>query len=95
MLDPKAPTHGLPPSLRISIAAASVGAIQKYVGTVIGLPVLGRSGPLKGQPVALCIQPHDRVVPKDPKVALWKLKDGSIPATGLGACRLRRLSRRL
>jgi hypothetical protein len=72
MIDPKAPTHGLPPSLRIPIAAASVAAIQKYVGTVIGLPVLGRSGPLQGQSVALCIQPHDRALRKDPGVDLWK-----------------------
>ncbi len=77
MLDSKAPTHGLPPSLRIPIAAASVGAIQKYVGTMIGLPILGRSGQLQGQPVALCIQPHDLVVRKDPGVRLWKLANAS------------------
>ena len=78
MLDPRAPTHGLPPGLRIPIAAASVQAIRKYVGTMIGPPVLGRSGSLQGQSVALCIQPHERIVRKDPGVGLWKHASASI-----------------
>src|SRR4051794_31354812 len=67
MIDPTAPTHGLPPCLRVPIAAASVAAIRQYVGSV-AQTVTGQSGRVN----AVCVQPHDRLTQKHPGVKLWK-----------------------
>jgi hypothetical protein len=67
MIDPVAPTHGLPPCLRVPIAAASVGAIRQYVGSILQT-VSGRTGRVN----AVCVRPFDSRVPKHPAVRLWK-----------------------
>ena len=72
MTDPSAPTHGLPPCLRVPIAAASVDALRQYVGTVLQT-VLGRTG----EPNAVCLQAHGMAAPKHPRVKLWQLPDAS------------------
>jgi hypothetical protein len=67
MIDPAAQTFGLPNCLRIPIAAASVDAIQQYVGTVRDfLP--GRDGRIN----AVLVAPHPRTAGPTLGVALWQ-----------------------
>jgi hypothetical protein len=67
MFDATAATHGLPPCLWVPIAADSVDAIRIYVGVPMQT-VVGRDGRIN----ALCVQPSDRAVRKDPRVPLWQ-----------------------
>jgi hypothetical protein len=66
MIDPNANTFGLPPCLRVPIAAAGVEAIAEYVGTVVDR-IVARDGRVN----ALCVEPYDAAPPEDPRVALW------------------------
>jgi hypothetical protein len=65
MFDAAAPTFGLPECLRVPIAAASVDAIDKYVGTVV------RSLSTRGASVALLVEPYSRDLCIEGCVALW------------------------
>ena len=67
MVDPTANTFGLPPCLRIPIAAASVDAIAEYVGTVAD-KIVARDGRVN----ALLVEPHGGAPPEGPGVALWR-----------------------
>jgi hypothetical protein len=67
MTDPNAQTFGLPPCLRIPIAAVSVEAIRTNVGVIVET----KTGPT-GRINAVCVQPHDRAFKRDPRVKLWK-----------------------
>lgn len=67
MPHPEANTFGLPPCLHIPIAARNVDAIVEYVGTLTDR-VVSRNGRIN----ALCVQPYDLAVVKDPRVALWR-----------------------
>jgi len=70
MIDPEAPTYGLPRCLLIPISAVSVDAIRLYVGEVL-LSRTGRNGRVN----AVCVRPQDYPVLKDPRVRLWKQPD--------------------
>jgi hypothetical protein len=67
MVDPTANTFGLPPCLRVPIAAASIEVIAEYVGTVVDR-IVARDGRVN----AICVDPYDRAPPGDPRVALWR-----------------------
>jgi hypothetical protein len=66
MTDPSAQTFGLPPCLRIPIAAASIEAIRKYVGMILHT-IPGHDGTMN----AICVRPFDRASTKHPRVKLW------------------------
>jgi hypothetical protein len=72
MADPSASTFGLPPCLRIPIAAVSVEAIRNYVGVILQT-VVGHDGKIN----AVCVQPRDRAETKDPRVKLWNHLDAA------------------
>jgi hypothetical protein len=66
MIDAAAPVFGLPASLWIPIAAASVADIETYVGRV-----LQRVTNPAGVQNAVLIEPHSQVPVKEPNVLLW------------------------
>lgn len=66
MIDAKAPKHGLPESLFVPIAARSVDAVERCVGTVIE-----RSHGRTGRANAMAVIPHDWPPEKEPNVPLW------------------------
>lgn len=57
-VDPSAATFGLPPSLRIPIAAEDVGAIERFVGPVVAT-LTGRSGRLDAVKVRTAFRPDE------------------------------------
>lgn len=66
MVDPTANTFGLPPCLRIPIAAADVAAIVEYVGAIVD-QILARDGRV----LAVLVEPHGTPhLGQD--VALWR-----------------------
>jgi hypothetical protein len=67
MIDPTAATFGLPPCLRIPIAADSVASIRTFVGIIVQL-VDGDPG----KPNALSVRPFERLKQKSQGVKLWK-----------------------
>lgn len=71
MLDPSALTHGLPPCLRVPIAAATVDAINTFVGHVLRtIEARYRSG---NQRVgAVLVWPYDHPIDRHPHVKLWQ-----------------------
>lgn len=74
MIDPAAQTFGLPNCLRVPVAAASVAAIERYVGTVKDTyPGRGSAG---GRLNALLVQPHPPTAGPTPNVGLWEGPDG-------------------
>jgi hypothetical protein len=70
MFDSEAPTFGLPDCLRIPIAAASVQAIETFVGAVVRC-VSGRNGTI----LALLVSPHSRGLCTQNCVSLWVQPD--------------------
>lgn len=66
MIAPNAQTFGLPQSLIIPIAAASIAAIERYVGRV-----KEQIDARNGWPSALCVIPHHYPVQTEPNVGLW------------------------
>src|SRR5207249_5761591 len=70
MIDPEAPTYGLPRCLLIPISAVIVDEIRLYVSEVL-LSRTGRNGRVN----AVCVLPQDYPVLKDPRVRLWKQPD--------------------
>ncbi|MDF7826414.1 hypothetical protein P4B35_20460 [Pontiellaceae bacterium B12227] len=69
-VDPNSQTFGMPPCLRVPIAAANLDAIETYVGTV-RRTVAGRDGQTK----ALLIEPHRIGEPEKPEALLWEHAD--------------------
>jgi hypothetical protein len=67
MIDPSALTFGLPPCLRIPIAAVDIDAITTYVGNVQKV-ITGRNKRAN----ALLVKPYENSVSKHPRVNLWK-----------------------
>jgi hypothetical protein len=67
MIDPAAPTFGLPPCLRIPIAAVDRDAITTYIGNIREV-IIGRNKLVN----AVLVEPYDNSIPKHPKVKLWK-----------------------
>ena len=55
MIDTTAATHGLPPCLRIPIAADSIDSIRIYVGAILQT-IVGQDGRIS----AVSVQPSDR-----------------------------------
>jgi len=72
VIDAAAQTFGLPNCLRIPIAAASLEAIGRYVGTVRA------TVPWKGQVGAALVEPHPRSAGPTPGVGLWQGSDGKV-----------------
>lgn len=68
--------HALPDSLRIPIAAKSLGAIERYVG-----PVLDHRGIVKGEVAAYLVDSSDR--PSLQGVKLWDHPDAGVYADRL------------
>lgn len=67
MIDDKAQKFGLPTSLLVPIAARSVAAIERYVGTVFKT-VRGRTGRIN----AVAVVPNEWPPQTEPDVALWQ-----------------------
>ena len=72
MLDSTAQTFGLPPCLLIPIAARSVQAIEKYVGSFLD-EKRGRDGSIK----ALLVTPFAKPDIDQPQIQLWKKEQAS------------------
>jgi hypothetical protein len=70
MIDTTAPTHGLPPCLRVPIAAASTEAIDTHVGDILN-SVVGPDKDGQARVNAVLVRTRGRPVVKHPDVALW------------------------
>jgi hypothetical protein len=68
--DPEAAKYGLPPCLRVPIAAVDVEAIETYVGE-IAESITGRDKSGTRRVNALLVRPHERSAVKDSGVKLW------------------------
>ena len=71
MIDTTAPTHGLPPCLRVPIAAASVEAIAAHVGDILD-SVVGPDTDGQARVNAVLVRTREGPAVKHPDVALWK-----------------------
>jgi hypothetical protein len=67
MIDPKSPTFGLPPCIRVPIAATDASAIETYVGRIMD-SVESRSGVIQ----ALLVKPYVAGEPAHPQAPLWR-----------------------
>ena len=72
MTDPRAATHGLPPSLRVPVAAAGIEAIETYVGNVIQ-KIDARQGTDPRRVNAMLVQARPFRVPRDPLEVLGRV----------------------
>lgn len=70
IVDAKSQLFGLSECLRIPIAAASMDAIEQYVGRISD-----SRRPYKGRVNAICVEPLDRLPNKHPDVKLWTEPD--------------------
>jgi len=67
VVDPLAPTHGLPVRLRVPIAAAHVAAVETFVGEIVDT-LRGKYGCTH----ALLVRPHLVGFPQHATAPLWR-----------------------
>jgi hypothetical protein len=76
-VDPAAPKHALPASLRVPIAASDAAAIELYVGEIVRA-LVGRGADAAPRTNAVLVRTHARPVPNEVGVGLWLAPSAAI-----------------